>query len=135
MAYNFTHVLPDKLNSYDEPPVLSLGERFHTVVGQVGQGKVCEHLDTSKVTRTGYARTNLFHPGSLHIAGHLPAQGYRGGVHESGLHGEAFEQVALLSDVAAALLEEPHGHGHPVEQDLTPRGTLGSSGDHLEEGK
>ena len=43
---------PDKLYSDDQPPVLGLGERLHTVVGKVGQRQVCQNLvEVIKVKR------------------------------------------------------------------------------------
>ena len=45
---------PDKLYSDDQPPVLSLGQRLHAVVGQVGQGQVRQHLDGGRQGETRY---------------------------------------------------------------------------------
>ena len=48
------------------------------------------------------------------------------GVAESLFDGEAGDEIALLSDVPAALLKEAHRHGDPVEEDLSPGGALGA---------
>ena len=57
---------------------------------------------------------------------YLRAYGHVCRVAESLFDGEAGDEVALLSDVPAALLEEAHRHGNPVEEDLSSSGTLGA---------
>ena len=47
---------------------------------------------------------------------------------------EAWKKVGLLGHVATALLEEPHRHGDPIQEDLTPRWTLSPSRNDLQQG-
>ena len=54
-------------------------------------------------------------------------------VAEGLLDGESGDEVALLGDVAAALLEEAHRHGDPVQQDLTPGRALRAPRDDLKQ--
>ena len=64
---------------------------------------------------------------------YLRADGHVRRVAEGLFDGEAGDEVALLGDVAAALLKEAHRHGDPVQQDLPPRGALGAPRDDLQQ--
>ena len=60
------------------------------------------------------------------LMSYLGAYGHVCGVAESLFDGEAGDEIALLSDVPAALLKEAHRHGDPVEEDLSPGRALGA---------
>ena len=71
-------------------------------------------------------KTNPQHT-NLHRYGHV------GGVLQGLAHGQARDEVGLLRDVAAVLLEQLLRHGHVVELDLTPVPALGPTRDHLQQ--
>ena len=63
---------------------------------------------------------------------YLGSDGHFGCVLQRLTDGQPRDQVTLLGHVAAAFLEQPHGHWDTVQEDLTPGGTLGTTGNHLQ---
>lgn len=64
---------------------------------------------------------------------YLRTEGQFGGVVQGLLGGETLQELRLVGDVAAGVLEEPQGHGHVVQQDLSPGGPLGTPRDDLQQ--